>query len=830
MGPTTQTPAADTLKTLQNVQKRRSDVNRILKERQKVHSGEDFKLLEDNLNNKRRLPQKDSDNTKASIYYIRQKFIKYCDHRGAGEWRIAILKQNCPKGRIMAFLRWICVTYIAKKQKTGKKKSVNQYWRDFGMLYQRMNNGDLVDKDDASEVVTYINTVLKDDFDLDTTSKPKPVVGPDDLLLLLVHHWARDESVFPTEDDRHDVATIMLFDSYTGGRPAEFVHASRGKANQDPLGEADEDNKCERLQEVLEKDYYDESDAGDGPEYDGGELFDDNDQDLFIDYDSFDEDVNMGGTDSGYCTEETDDPMIEEPNYDDTELDEFGEAKRKYKALCYEDIRIWVVQNPKRGERDLLAMEVSLRHHKGADNKPKPTTFLFRENPLAILCPISHMLVRAIRDDAILVDGYTSAEPFFGTDLPSEGMSAFKVHWKEEWLKRPVFRRSVWTANGWVKSKTEPMPYSTYNFYINRLGRNAGFEDQLTSYCFRRGTANAVNGAASDSVRDQVMRHDPSTGVFGAAYRDHLVRFNVQDAFLESNVSDDGLTRAFTHMSLRCNPGAPKGVPDGTMKQFYAGDPEIVDLEGQCAQLRAKIKWEYRMIKKAPAEKRKEYKDLRGQLLNAKKCLKREMDAAIRKDYFFSIHNDMMKRQLERHRNQLVVDKDPEDPEPKMEHQLPERTRLQEVLCDLSKDLCPQEIFARKVLAINLMVALAGKQEVRTCKPRSPSTPPDPVKIESPSLDSHPVLEPDPFPLVCEKTQCIICIGNQRYSLEQRKCTFKRVSNMWDHTENVHKLSLQERPVCEHPKCSPDSKGLFFDSVNDFKCHVGIVHKINLRP
>ena len=86
----------------------------------------------------------------------------------------------------------------------------------------------------------YINGELKVKFDLDTTSKPKPVAGPDDLLLLLTHHWARDESVFPTEDDRHDVATIMLFQAYTGGRPAEFVHASKGKASQDPLGEAEE--------------------------------------------------------------------------------------------------------------------------------------------------------------------------------------------------------------------------------------------------------------------------------------------------------------------------------------------------------------------------------------------------------------------------------------------------------------------------------------------------------------------------------------------------------------------------------------------------------------
>jgi len=92
----------------------------------------------------------------------------------------------------------------------------------------------------------YINGKLKVDFELDTMSKPKPVAGLDDLLLLLVQHWACDESVFPTEDDRHDVATIMLFQSYTGGRPAEFVHSSKGKASQDPLGEAEDANKHKR--------------------------------------------------------------------------------------------------------------------------------------------------------------------------------------------------------------------------------------------------------------------------------------------------------------------------------------------------------------------------------------------------------------------------------------------------------------------------------------------------------------------------------------------------------------------------------------------------------
>jgi hypothetical protein len=46
------------------------------------------------------------------------------------------------------------------------------------------------------------------------------------------------------------------------------------------------------------------------------------------------------------------------------------------------------------------------------------------------------------------------------------------------------------------------------------------------------------------------MRHDPYTGVFNGAYNNESVRFNVQDGYLNGEISEDGLTRAFTHMSI----------------------------------------------------------------------------------------------------------------------------------------------------------------------------------------------------------------------------------------------------------------------------------------
>jgi hypothetical protein len=134
-------------------------------------------------------------------------------------------------------------------------------------------------------------------------------------------------------------------------------------------------------------------------------------------------------------------------------------------------------------------------------------------------------------------------------------------------------------VNSWTKSKTEPMSYLNYVFYIDYLRRDTGFEDKLTSYCFCQSTTNAIDSVVSDTVCDQVMRHNLFTGVFNKVYINSSVRFNVQDVFLESDISDDGLTQAFTHISIRCNPGALKEVSEELMKPLVAADPDIADLE-----------------------------------------------------------------------------------------------------------------------------------------------------------------------------------------------------------------------------------------------------------
>ena len=78
MVPTIQVPAEHTLKALQNVFKKHTDVNRILKEREKkVLDGEGYRYIKADLNNEKFLQPVNAEDTKANIYYIRQKFTRY---------------------------------------------------------------------------------------------------------------------------------------------------------------------------------------------------------------------------------------------------------------------------------------------------------------------------------------------------------------------------------------------------------------------------------------------------------------------------------------------------------------------------------------------------------------------------------------------------------------------------------------------------------------------------------------------------------------------------------------------------------------------------------
>ena len=73
------------------------------------------------------------------------------------------------------------------------------------------------------------------------------------------------------------------------------------------------------------------------------------------------------------------------------------------------------------------------------------------------------------------------------------GRDGTPLRWKQGKLKTPIFRRDERSADGFDPTTETALPYSQFRQYLNQLGRAAGFQETLTSDCFRRGTANVVD-------------------------------------------------------------------------------------------------------------------------------------------------------------------------------------------------------------------------------------------------------------------------------------------------------------------------------------------------
>ncbi|KAF3763523.1 hypothetical protein M406DRAFT_228735, partial [Cryphonectria parasitica EP155] len=225
------------------------------------------------------------------------------------------------------------------------------------------------------------------------------------------------------------------------------------------------------------------------------------------------------------------------------------------------DVTFWILRDPEQsGGRDRLAMQILFRFHKGHQIKRVPTTFLFVEEKLPIICPISHILAKALAEGAIAIGEPNDAASFFATRINRPGI---KIRWKEESLHKPLFRKSAKTLQGYDKID-EPLTQSIFNDHSQRLGKEVGLEELLQNYCYRRGFAETVDRHYRQSVRDQTLRHQPRSDTYQMAYHNSRVNAVVQDAFLGRGTSSPYLA-VMNHMSIRRNEKAPKIVPSEVM-------------------------------------------------------------------------------------------------------------------------------------------------------------------------------------------------------------------------------------------------------------------------
>ncbi|KAJ5681616.1 FluG domain-containing protein [Penicillium maclennaniae] len=602
--------------------------------------------------------------------------------------------------------------------------------QDF-FLWQLYTNvtGSFVDRNDMKEVYKYHAIVLIPRFGLRAPNiDGKPVLNVDSLLAILTFNIAFDTGTFPLELQRVNLSGCYMVLCYTGARPAELVNNEKKRPK---------DGSFEKL---------------------------------------FGSKVIMSNNEDGEATDESSSKL-------DSLLCKETIGRDRPKALCYEDILMMIVRDPVTG-RCVPAMSIKFIHHKGCDNKPKPTIFFFTLARKVIFCPILLFLSIALFDHAFDAECLEDAKSLLGTEVPN-GRQCLPLRWKKSKLKTPFFRRVV--RDG-ILSEDEAMFYSTLKDNMSRQSLEAGFEKAWTPRFGRRGAANAANGNAPDAVRDQMMRHDPKFYTFQDAYLNQIANFDLQNAFLEEEMENQ-LFRVFAHVGLTRDRRATRDMVPAEVWANLPPDPEITAPEEQRAELK-QGQYQFRGL-----ENESQIRKLTDTIRTKRAQHEKKIVEEYRRYYFYHSPTWELERQARGEQTQEYA-------EPAVDLLIPERARLAELLCHQPKDLTNEQLFQRRVEVLDLHEA-------------------------GPEAGCEPA--PDPFPLLMDTNQCPECFGDERLTPGQRKFRYCRPTKRNDHFDDQH---LQGKELAEQlrQRILCNSCKVMLESVDHFRTHVQLVHGIKLRP
>ena len=89
--------------------------------------------------------------------------------------------------------------------------------------------------------------------------------------------------------------------------------------------------------------------------------------------------------------------------------------------------------------------------------------------------------------DNVLVDGNTFSD--LASRKVPPGALTYRFKYKPEALERPIMRST--DPNGSL-SESRVLTYDTFNCALKGLGQRAGYEENLSAYCFRRAFARSI--------------------------------------------------------------------------------------------------------------------------------------------------------------------------------------------------------------------------------------------------------------------------------------------------------------------------------------------------
>lgn len=386
--------------------------------------------------NKRRPRRRnDSDNFKINKLRTQRRWKRFCAVMGEEDWKATLKKISFEeRGLTDSFFDYLMDDELGRG--IGAENTIRVYQRNLKSLYKKYT-GREVEEALSEHFLALTEAEITPKHQLRRKPKLKPNMGPEFFMQHIHFIWVRSQRIVHIGLDDIDDALIRHLCMWTGCREHELVY-----------------NKPQNLEKLL-KEYDDESDA---------------------------------------YTDVEPDPLMFRPSPrrkcwvcgGDNERDHNSELK----LLCWEDINFSIIRNPSgNGGRDLLVMTVLLHWHKGENKRVVPTWFPLIEEDIPALCPVTHILAKAIAEGVIEHNGYqTSPEPFFNTKLNDRDVF---IQWKKEWMHKPVFRRTI---NALGEKSDSPQTTHVFNNRSNNLGKEMGLKEKLSQYCYRRGAVQTVDG------------------------------------------------------------------------------------------------------------------------------------------------------------------------------------------------------------------------------------------------------------------------------------------------------------------------------------------------
>ncbi|KAI9779773.1 MAG: hypothetical protein M1816_003352 [Peltula sp. TS41687] len=374
-------------------------------------------------------------------------------------------------------------------------------------------------------------------------------------------------------------------------------------------------------------------------------------------------------------------------------------------------------------------MKIDVLLMKGKRNKGDIITYvIYEQDDNLAICSIIHFLAIAFADNA----------------FDSEKIS------KPE----DIFRRATRAADGIRISLNKALAYDTCNENLKRLGRSAGFSDNVTLYGLSRGVANVVNAyRARRAVR---LPRSSLKGLVNLMYR--------------SNEHDKGSTST-----------------NGSQLQAVVRNHSSSESGGVTRSqkaLSAELKSVYAKIKDGKGtELHNKYTLASKELASEQDYLRRSTLEQLRSEYFNNVDTMEIDQQL----FGLPSSTDKDQESEVIDFTFEARTRLAVQLFQGQNGTARSS----RVEVLKHLVNLCTLRETPRLRPQG----------ESSSLDELNTVEPDLFLIVCPGTQCLFCLGDDSLSHVSRTFLFSRVDCLRRHVQVQHLkyIAAEDYISCLHP-------------------------------